>query len=253
MDAIVLAAGKPGPSAPLYALTRGDPKALLKVGGQTMLERVVSALADAPSIQRIYIVGLEYSSRSGRPITCLADQGGLFSNGMYALKRAAADQPSAGQFLITSSDIPALRAEMVEWLIGQARGYDDDIFYNVISKEIMERRYPGSGRTYVRLKGQEVCGGDLIVVSARMIKEKEDLWRGLFAARKNPFRLAALIGIRTLILFLFRQLTLDAAVAAVSSRLGIRGRVLLCPFAEMGMDIDKPDQLKILDRDLSPR
>jgi len=250
MDAIILAGGLPEASAPLYSLTQGRPKAFLEVGGETMLDRVLRALEEAPSITRIWIVGLEYSSSRSRAIFCLPDQGGLFSNGMFALKEAAKYDPTARQFLLTSSDIPALRGEMIEWLVARTQQSEDDVFYNVIAREIMEQRFPGSGRTYVRLKDQEVCGGDVVVVSRRMIHEKEELWNRIFSARKNPLRLATMIGFRTLFLLLFRRLTLTMAVSLVSQRLGIRGHVLLCPYAEMGMDVDKLAQWEILDRDL---
>jgi hypothetical protein len=32
----------------------------------------------------------------------------------------------------------------------------------------------------------------------------------------------------------------------VSHRLGINGRVLISPFAEVGMDVDKPNQLELV-------
>jgi hypothetical protein len=37
----------------------------------------------------------------------------------------------------------------------------------------------------------------------------------------------------------------------VSKRLGLRGRAVVCPYAEIGMDVDKPFQLEIMRADLS--
>jgi hypothetical protein len=69
-------------------------------------------------------------------------------------------------------------------------------------------------------------------------------------ARKNPLRQAGLIGLDTMLLLLLRQLTLQELVRRVSRRLEIRGRALDCPFAELGMDVDKPFQLAIIQKDL---
>jgi hypothetical protein len=35
--------------------------------------------------------------------------------------------------------------------------------------------------------------------------------------------------------------------------MGFRGRAILCPYAEMGMDVDKPFQLEIMREDLAGR
>jgi hypothetical protein len=46
-------------------------------------------------------------------------------------------------------------------------------------------------------------------------------------------------------------LTLDGAQKLISKRLGIVGVATLSPYAEIGMDADKPFQLEILRRDLA--
>jgi hypothetical protein len=70
------------------------------------------------------------------------------------------------------------------------------------------------------------------------------------AARKNPIRQASLIGLDTVLLLLLKQLTIQEAVRRIGKRLEIRGRALDCPYAEIGMDVDKPFQLEIMQRNL---
>jgi hypothetical protein len=60
-----------------------------------------------------------------------------------------------------------------------------------------------------------------------------------------------LIGYDTLLLLLLRRITIEGAVKKVTSRLNITGRAILCPYAEVGMDVDKPHQLEILRADLA--
>ena len=60
--------------------------------------------------------------------------------------------------------------------------------------------------------------------------------------------MAALIGIDILLLLFLRRLTLNEAVNKVTRRLNITGKGLLCPYAEIGMDIDKPYQLELVRR-----
>ena len=117
----------------------------------------------------------------------------------------------------------------------------------------MEARFPGSNRSYVRLKDYELCGGDMNVFRASLVTTRTELWERIIEARKNALRQAALIGYGTLLLLLLRRLTLEAGIKRASKSLGIRGRALVCPYAEIGMDVDKPYQLEILAADLGRR
>jgi hypothetical protein len=59
-----------------------------------------------------------------------------------------------------------------------------------------------------------------------------------------------LLGYGNLILLLSRQLTIDGAVKRVTKRMDITGRAVFSPYAEIGMDVDKPFQLEIVRADL---
>ena len=76
-------------------------------------------------------------------------------------------------------------------------------------------------------------------------------WQQLVNARKNAFKQAALIGFDTLFMLLFRQFTIDSIGPWINRRLEINGRVFLNPYAETGMDIDKPEQLNLVRQDLA--
>ncbi|MEE9513637.1 MAG: hypothetical protein V3V46_06130, partial [Anaerolineales bacterium] len=78
-------------------------------------------------------------------------------------------------------------------------------------------------------------------------------WERMVAARKSPFRQAALLGFDLLFLMLIRRITINDAVKRVSNRLGLKGRAVISPYAEIGMDIDKPQQLELVISDLSQR
>jgi hypothetical protein len=140
---------------------------------------------------------------------------------------------------------------MVDWVVNTAMQTDDDAYYNVITRQVMEARYPNSKRSYTRFKDMEVCGGDMNVIRARIGTERDALWERVIAARKNVFKQASLIGYDTLLLMLLRILTLEDAVKIVSKRLSLKGRAVLCPYAEIGMDVDKPFQLEIIRDDLA--
>ena len=68
----------------------------------------------------------------------------------------------------------------------------------------------------------------------------------MHAARKSILRMALLLGMDTLFLLVFRMLTLAEAQRRVSERIGIRGRAIVSPFAELGMDVDTPHHYDIV-------
>ncbi len=174
----------------------------------------------------------------------------MLENLIAGINKSLELNPKNKHVLLVSSDIPALKAEMVDWLINTCMETSDDIYYGVCPREVMEMRYPGSKRTYTKLKDMEVCGADINIVHVRMASVHLDVWDALIANRKNPVAQARVMGLDTLYLLLTRQATLQDFVTRVSQRIGIKGRAIVWPYAEPCMDVDKPHQLEMMRTDL---
>ena len=252
---MVTAGGVPEPGESLYEFTQGESKALIDVAGKPMVQWVLDALSGAKSVGRVVIVGLEEGSGLAckKPLVYIPNQGGMLDNIRAAAKKIIEINPSAEFTLIVSSDIPTITAEMVDWVADQVRPGQDDIVYNVIERSVMEARFPNSRRTFTKLKGMEVCGGDLTPSALNIILSNTGFWEKLAAARKNPLKQAALVGFDLLFLALIRALTLEDAARRASKNLGLRGRGVVCPYPEIGMDVDKIHHLEIVRRDLERR
>jgi GTP:adenosylcobinamide-phosphate guanylyltransferase len=253
MDAIVTAGGIPLPEDPLYPYTNGEPKALIDVAGKPMIQWVLDALSEARHVERVVLVGL--SPKSGvtcqKPLYFLSNQGNMLANILAGIHKVLELNPQAEYVLIVSSDIPGIKPFMVDWLIETAMQTQDDVYYGVVPRQVMEKRYPNSKRTYTRLKDMEVCGADMNIAHVRMATQHLDLWERLIGNRKSPLKQAATLGLDTLFLLLTRRITLQEAAERVSRRIGIRGRVIVWEHAEVGMDVDKPHQLELLRADLA--
>lgn len=252
MDAVVTAGGIPLPGEPLYPFTHGGEKALLDVAGKPMIQWVLEALDGSKAVDHIIIIGLEKTSAVHiiKPAWFEPNHGSLLENIRGGVKKVLELDPGAAHLLLVSSDIPAILPRMVDWVAETAMQTDDDMYYNVIEKKVMEARFPGSKRTYIHLKGMDLTGGDLNVIRTMTVTSNDEMWDRIIAARKNPFKQAALVGYDVLILLLLRQIELDRAVRMISRRMKVKGRVLVCPYAEVGMDVDKPHQLEIMRADL---
>jgi GTP:adenosylcobinamide-phosphate guanylyltransferase len=248
MDAVIAAGGIPQPQDPLYPYSNGGSKALIDIAGKPMVQWVLDALGDARTIDRIVVVGLSEKAqlKSKKPLSYLSNEGRLLENLKAGTARVLELNPKAEYVLFVSSDIPAITGQMVDWVVNTCMQTRDDLYYNVIRREAMEERFPTSKRTYTNLKDMQVCGGDMNMARAAIVSKNSEFWNKLLDARKNPAAQATLIGLDIIFKFLFRSLTIDDVVNRLASKLGLKGRALVCPFPEVGMDVDKPHQLEIL-------
>jgi GTP:adenosylcobinamide-phosphate guanylyltransferase len=248
MDAFVIAGGIPRPDEPLYPYTRGKPKALIEIDGRPMVQWVLDALGEAQTLERVIVIGLEKESgiTCKKPLFFSPGRGDIVDNTLAGLQMVKEINPDARYALAASSDVPAITGKMVDWMINTALETEHDIYFYAIERSIVESRFPDSQRTYVHLKDMQLCGGDMNIIRLMNDRSHERLLKKMAAARKNPFKIASLFGPGMLILLLLRQLTLESARERVSHRLGLRGRVILSPFAEIGMDVDFPHQLDML-------
>lgn len=255
MDAIVTAGGVPQPGDPLYEYSQGKSKALIDIAGKPMAQWVLDALTASKEVEDIVLIGVDQGSGLSSPKirVYLPNQGHMVQNILAGLIKLIDLKPDTGHALIVSSDIPAITADMVDWVVREAMRTNDDIYYNVIPRSVMETRFPNSRRSYTRLKDAEVCGGDMNVARASLAQSDAEIWDKLVESRKNVFKQASLIGFDTLLLLLLRQITIDKAVGKVARKLKLSGRAIVCPYAEVGMDIDKPHQLEMMRADLAQR
>ncbi len=255
MDVIITAGGIPRPDEPLYPVTQGGPKAMLEIAGKPMIQWIIEAAVASDLVDRIVLVGLPLNDRirSDKPVDCVDDQGEMVANIQAGAREVLRVNPAARQAILLSSDIPAITTGMVEWFIRTIQDTDHDLYYTVIPKAVMETRYPNSRRSYTRMKDGEYCGGDVIGLRPQVMLQSSPLSVKLTAARKSSLHQAALLGFDTLILLLLHQVSLQQAEKIASKRLGIRGIVIVSPYAELGMDVDKPHQLDLLRADLAGR
>lgn len=248
MHVIVTAGGAPRPDDPLYPATQGGYKALLNLHGRPMIQWVLDALSTASHVDRVVVVGLPISTDLSckKPLTLVPDEGSMLGNLKAGVDELRQQDPSVDKLLAVASDIPAITGDMVDWIVEKMEETDHDVYYTVIERTVMEKRFPSSRRTYLHLKNIEVCGGDINGVRAAIVDPQNPLFRSLIDARKSVFKQASIIGFDTLFYVLLRRLDLEQTAQQVSKRLGLRGRALSCPFPEIGMDMDKPHQLEIL-------
>lgn len=253
VDAVIAAGGVPQPGEPLYPFTQGRSKALLPMGGRPMIQWVLDALSGAACVRSIVVAGLapnEAPLVARQPLGFIPNQGSMIANIEAGARWVLERQPDARWLLAVSSDIPTLKPHMIEWLVQTCLETDHEAYYSLVPHHLMEQRFPGSRRSFFRLKDGRFTGSDMNLLQLALVGHYHPAWQAVVAARKHIGQQARLIGLGTLLLYLTGQLSIAEAEKRVQQRLGIRGRVLVCPFAEIGMDVDRPNQYELLKREL---
>jgi len=255
MNAIVAAGGRPAPKEPLYPYTKGNYKALLDIAGKPMIQWILDALSGSTMIDAVIVTGLPLTTHLEfpRPITLLESHHDIFQDIRSGVTRLQEMGILTEHTLLVSSDVPTITPQIVDWLITTVQQTDHDFYYPIVERSKMEARFPKSNRTYIHLKDMEVCGGDMIAIRSAVAFRDNPTWTRLVEARKSPIKQASLLGIDTLFFILFHLLTIEKAEVLLSKRLRLKGRALLVPYAEIGMDVDKPHQLEAVREDFTKR
>jgi hypothetical protein len=218
-----------------------------------MLERVVDGLQGSRYIDDIVVVGLDDAEvqklRFSRPVDSLPNQGSLVQNALAGVHWAQKNRPGATELLLASADIPLITGPLIDSLIDSCRPFDCVLYYLMASQETMEKRFPGSKRTFVPLTDGRVAGGDIFLIQPWIADTNQELWDAMTNARKHAWKLARLVGLGTLLKYLLQRLSI-ADLEAIGLRfLGHPIKVVMTPHAELVMDADKPYQVDLLRRE----
>ena len=250
MDAVVLAGGKN--SAEMQAATGVENRALVRLGDRTMLEYVIAALREASCIGRIFVVG-DVPENTGyerlAPGATLVDN--LFA-GLRASEEAPRPPIQGGPerpVLAVTSDIPFLTAAAVEDFVGRAAATGADFCYPIIPIDVCLARFPQMRRTTLKVREGTFTGGNVMLLNPRIVIEHRGTILRAYAARKRPLQLGRMLGwgllARIALAQAFRPgiLSVPMLEAAVSRVLGCRATAVVTELAEIGTDVDKPEDV----------
>ena len=255
MYAIITAGGKPSKDDVLYDSAKGDFKVLINIAGKTILQWVLDAINQSKSINHIVIVGMSDVAgiNSMLPVTFVEAQDNLLKNIEAGINKILEIDRSAKEVMLISGDLPGINGAMIDWLAGVIENNGHQFYYPIIERSLMKKSFPGAERTYVRMKEGEFCGGDLMGIHTSMLKKNDLRGRKLVESRKNPLKQAMILGLDMCVRLAAGRLSLDRDVPIICKRLGINGKAIISPYAEIAMDIDKPHHLTVMEKYLTSK
>lgn len=232
-------------NGPLRECSPVDYEALIPVGAKVMVEYVVEALLNSRHIDRIMVVGpqkeLALVLRDAR-VTVTAMAGGIMENIEAGLKLL----PGAKRVLLVTSDVPLLTPGAADDFIELCGDMSGDIYYPIIPKEAVEKRFTASKRTYVRLKEGVFTGGNIFLLNPAVFEQCMQNGLEIFRQRKSPIGLLRIIGFPFVLKYLLHVLATDDIREKVSELLGVKGDVVVSQYPEIGVDVDKPSDLAMV-------
>ncbi len=245
LDAIVLAGTSKRGELLEYCQVSNE--ALIPIGQKMMIEYVVDALKKVASINKIAIAGPQKELEAiyqGDSRVVLTEQGDsqveTLLRGLELLK------PDPEQNIIVSAgDIPFLNHESIEDFLEKCSQKPGDLYYPIVPKKANEERFPGVKRTYIHFKEGVFTGGNIFLLKAGIIEPCSVVASRLISLRKSPFALSKQIGWSFILRFLLRLLSIEETEKRFSELLGIKGRAIISPYPEIGVDVDKLSDLEL--------
>jgi molybdopterin-guanine dinucleotide biosynthesis protein A len=235
--AVVLGGGQPGDA--LAAQFDVPVKALLPIGDEPMAASVLRTLK-ASGVDRIVYIGPTTPELEPLIDVNVPARGSMLENlraGLAAIDRAP-------RVLVATADIPLLTPEALNDVLERDPGVG--LVYPVVPKAAAERMFPGGKRTYARVAEGTFTGGNLFLLEPGLVDAFLPRLEFILDNRKNVPRLASMFGFWAIIKLALGILTIGELERTVSKILGVPAQALITQYAEIGFDVDKPEDLELV-------
>lgn len=165
------------------------------------------------------------------------------------LERGARELGGEQRLLVVTADIPLLDADAVEDFLRRCAARPErDAYYPVIRRKDSEAMFPGVRRTYFHLREGPFTGGNFVVIRPEALLQAREVFDEAVALRKQPVKMARLLGVGFIVRFIFRRLAAEDLERFVADKLGIEGAIVPVSHATVGFDVDEPDDFALAER-----
>ena len=242
-NALILAGSNK--KGPLEIAENVDNKALIMINNRPMIGYIVDALSHSGNIDKILVVGPknELHPYIGKKVEEILNPGNsILENMEIGLNYFN----SVDNLLLLTSDIPLITPEAIDEFLGICTKRKACIGYPIITKKNIIKKYPEAERTYVKMKEGVFCGGNMVFFKPEVLFQNKELIQELFNNRKDNWKNAKKLGLKFILKFLFKTLTLEQAEKRVTDILGYNSIAVMVSYPEIMIDLDKLSDLKLI-------
>lgn len=247
VDAVVLAGGDGAVVDPTSRF-----KGLLPVAGRPMVEWVVDALLGAESVHEVAVVvptAENLGSWVDKVDKLVVSDGSFSENVLAGVRSFRQERP----LLLATGDIPALTSEAVDDYVRLSLDSGAEVTYPLVRKEDMLAAFPGSERTFIKIAGGSVTGGNVAFLQPSVVERNAEIGQRLFDTRKSAVQMARILSLG----FVARLITGRLRVVDVEERmeklLNAKCAAIFTSEASIGADVDKPVDVIVVERVLYER
>lgn len=242
---VIILAGGPTPEPILASGETEQERAFIEVGGRPMLAWVLDAIRGSDACGPLVCVGnAERLQRELglRPDEVIPQLDSMLENFLAGLDRFR-EHPHV---LVATCDIPLVTSDALNDLAHQAQEVEAEVYYPIIDIRLYDEKYPGGKRTTQKLKEGTFTGGNVFVLSPEAVFRNRERLESVIRYRKSPAKLAKLFGMGFILKYLMKQLDVSGLEAKATEILGARAKALITPHPEIGLDVDKPEDLLVV-------
>ncbi len=242
-NALILAGMKE--KGPLEIAEKVDNKALIMINGRPMIEYIVDVLNNSENIDQILVVGpkKELHPYIGKKVKEILNSGNsLLENMEIGLNYFN----SADSLLLLTSDIPLITPEAIDEFLEICTKRKAYIGYPIITKGNIVIKYPETERTYIKMKEGIFCGGNITFFKPDVFFQNKKLIKELFENRKSTWKYAKILGLKFILKFLFKTLTMGEIEKRVTDIIGYNSIAVMVSYPEIMIDLDKLSDLKLI-------
>ena len=239
--ALVLA-GSRGGIDPVAEYAGVSHKGLILLEGETQLARVLKALKAAGATR----IGVSTNDEAlARKLPPGVER--LAATGSPSLSVHEGATALGAPLLVTTVDHALLQPEWVRQFI-DATPADADIAVLLAPEAVVHAAAPTTQRTYLKFRDGRYSACNLFLLRTPRALAAVDLWRRVESYRKQPWRIALLMGPQMLLSYALGLLTLDGAVALIGRKAGVKAAAVRTPYGLAAVDVDKPSDLDLVRR-----
>jgi GTP:adenosylcobinamide-phosphate guanylyltransferase len=229
-------------------------KALLDIDGTPMIARVIAALEGSGSVGSVHL--------SGPAEACVKADAGLA--GMIAEARIdwtapgaspstsahemLTRMPPAQPVLVTTADHPLLAPEIVDHFCRDSLSSGCDVVIGLAPHDLVRATFPDLKKTVLHFSDGQYCGCNLFAFLTEDGRGLADFWRRVERDRKKPLVVIRLLGVWALLRYRLGWLSLDAALARLSRKVGLKIGAVILPYAHASVDVDSVTDYQVLQR-----
>lgn len=225
-------------------------KVTYPLDGKPMVDYVVGAVKDSKYVDRVLI--------SGHPDIQLPHLKDKVDHILYSkqsftkrIESSILELNSPRKILFLCSDIPLINGGIIDNFVEICDKVEADAYFPIIRKEEILSKYPGTKRTFFTISEGEFTGGNIAIVNPKIILNNLQLLSDLFEGRKSVLKQVRVIGITSLIKYLFGRLSLNEMEEKANRIIGAKGKAIIFNGVEVGIDIDKEVDLVLVEDVLS--